>query len=109
VGMWRPDGPSLANIRQAIDESPETWKKATGARGLHKRFEFQGESLKRPPRGYPQDHPLLEDLKRKDFIAVTSLTREEVADPALPKALVKILKPTAAYMAFLCTAVGQPF
>ena len=109
VGMWRPDGPSLANIRQAIDESPETWKKATGARGLHKRFEFQGESLKRPPRGYPQDHPLLEDLKRKDFIAVTSLTREEVADPALPRTLVKILKPTAAYMAFLYTAVGQPF
>ena len=109
VGMWHPDSPSLAGIRQAIDESPDTWRKASRGRAFTKRFELQGDSLKRPPKGYAADHPMLEDLKRKDFIAVTSMTRAEVADPKLPKALGKILKPTEAYMAFLCAAVGQPF
>lgn len=109
AGMWRPDATALAGIRQRIDDAPEQWQKATGAKGLRRRFEFQGESLKRPPRGFDASHPLLEDLKRKDFIAVTPLSRAEVTDPALPGALAKLLRPTHTYMAFLCAAVGQPF
>jgi len=37
-------------------------------------FNLSGEALKRAPRGYSSDHPLLEDLKRKDFIAIGDLS-----------------------------------
>ena len=36
-------------------------------------FELTGLSLKRPPRGFDPNHPMIEDLKRKDFVAITSL------------------------------------
>ena len=58
AGCWHPDNPTLIRIRSAIVARPEAWKKAV--RGL----ELEGDSLSRPPRGYPCDHPLLEDLKR---------------------------------------------
>ena len=41
-------------------------------------WELSGDSLKRPPRGYPADHPLIEDLKRKDHIAVTHLKKSDL-------------------------------
>ena len=35
-----------------------------------------GESLKRVPSGYDKDHPLAEDLKRKNFAAPRATERE---------------------------------
>ncbi|MGZ3415273.1 MAG: DUF2461 domain-containing protein, partial [Isosphaeraceae bacterium] len=59
-GVWQPDPHALARMRDAIASHPEEWKKAK--RGLA----LGGDTLSRPPRGYPADHPLIEDLKRKD-------------------------------------------
>ena len=64
-GVWRPDNPTVTRIRQAIDEGQENWTRITKARAFAEVFEFEGESLKRPPRGYDPDHPLVEDLKRR--------------------------------------------
>ena len=71
-GVWRPDGPTVTKIREAIDEGQDEWTRITRARAFTGIFEFEGESLKRPPRGYDPGHPLVEDLKRKDFAVVTS-------------------------------------
>ena len=40
-----------------------------------------GESLKRPPRGYDPEHPLMEDLKRKDYVAITSFSEADASRP----------------------------
>ncbi len=76
VGIWRPDAATLGKIRTAIAESPEEWTAVRSKGGLGRGFELRGDSLKRPPAGYDPAHPLIEDLKRKDFIAVATLTRE---------------------------------
>ena len=34
---------------------------------------MDGESLVRPPRGFPADHELIEDIKRKNFVAMAPL------------------------------------
>jgi len=73
-GVWQPDPRSLARIRDAVAWKPEQWRKAK--RGL----ELGGETLSRPPRGYAADHPLIEDLKRKDFVASVDLTDKQVCD-----------------------------
>jgi uncharacterized protein (TIGR02453 family) len=62
-GVWQPDPRSLARIRDAVAWKPAEWREAK--RGL----ELGGDALSRAPRGYPTDHPLIEDLKRKDFVA----------------------------------------
>ena len=71
LGMWRPDRDSLHQIRQAILERPEPWTRALRAKMLRQRqFVLVGDSLKRPPRDCPADHPLIEDLKRTDYVAI---------------------------------------
>ena len=64
--------PAPVRIRDAIFSQPEEWKKAK--RGLL----LGGGSLTCPPRGYPAHHPLIQDLKRKDFVASVDLTQSQV-------------------------------
>jgi uncharacterized protein (TIGR02453 family) len=75
-GIWQPDRIPLLKIREAIVAQPEEWKKAI--RGLTLSDE---DKLSRPPKGFPREHPLLEDLKRKSFIALIDLTEKQICGP----------------------------
>ena len=65
-------------IREHIDQEPTAWKRASRSKRFTEVFEIGGDSLKRPPKGFDEDHPLIEDLKRKDFIASTRLTQKSI-------------------------------
>jgi uncharacterized protein (TIGR02453 family) len=108
-GMWRPEANSLKRVRDAIAGSPAKWKKATGANGFRASFGMGGESLTRPPRGYDESHPFIEDIKRKDFVAGAALLDSEVCSPDFHKTLAKQLEVMGPYMKFLTKAVGLPF
>jgi len=105
VGIWRPDSPSLAKIRQEIISKEKQWLAASLDKKFKKQFEFTGESLINAPRGYAKDHPLLEDLKRKDFIALSPLSDEEVCSPKLKSLVLKRFKAGEPLMMFLCKAL----
>ncbi|MGH2811827.1 MAG: DUF2461 domain-containing protein, partial [Actinomycetota bacterium] len=63
-GMYMPDSKALRSIREAIVEHPAKWK------AVKKAGELSAEdSLKRPPQGFSADHPYIEDLKLKHFVA----------------------------------------
>jgi len=79
AGVWHPDNRALTKIRTAIVAQPEQWKKAT------RKLELEGESLTRPPKGFDPNHPFIEDLKRKDFVASVALTEEQVCSLNLMK------------------------
>src|SRR6266446_5542523 len=78
VGIWHPEAKSVRKIRDAIVARPPSWKKAIADRKFRARFELGGDKLARPPKGYDPTHPLIEDLKRKDFIGGADFTRKEV-------------------------------
>lgn len=80
AGIWHPESKALNAIRSCIDENPATYQKALKAL-TDSGFAMDGDSLSRPPRGYDKRHPLIDELKRKDFIAVKSLTNHEVLQP----------------------------
>lgn len=108
AGIWRPDAKTAERIRQAILEKPDAWKKATG--GAFKRiFTLDGESRKRPPPGVPADHPLIEDLKRKDFIAVADVTRKELTGTTFIKDFAKRCRTATPFMKFLTDAMRLEF
>ena len=109
VGLWRPDPPSLAGIRDRISDKPDEWRKIVNQKSFVRSYERQGESLKRPPRGYDADSKVIEDLKRKDHMAVMSLSSKEISDKNFPKVLARELKKATPFMTFLCKAVGVPF
>jgi uncharacterized protein (TIGR02453 family) len=102
-GCWHPDPKSLAKIRDAIAWKSQEWKKAT--RGL----ELGGDKLSRPPRGYRADHPMVEDLKRKDFIASIDFTDKQVASDKFMNDIVAGCKKLKPLVGFLSQAVGLGF
>ena len=104
-GLWKPDSASLKLIREAIAEKPAEWEKVS----QNSAFELWGDSLKRPPRGFPADHLLVEDLKRKDHVAAISLTEEDVLKESFLDDFTGHCQSMAAYMAFLCKALRQPY
>ncbi len=75
AGVWHPDNRALTKIRTGIVREPEQWAKAI------RKLELEGESLTRPPRGFDPKHPLIKDIKRKDFVASVAMTEEQVCGP----------------------------
>lgn len=109
VGIWHPDTPTLAMVRRAIVADPQGWKKARDDRRFRASFDLSGDSLARPPRGFDPDHPLIDDLKRKDYIAVTSLTEREVIHAGFLDRFIGLCRDGAPFARYLCKATGVPF
>jgi uncharacterized protein (TIGR02453 family) len=105
VGIWRPDAVALGQVRDAIAAQGNKWRAAINGKVFKKYYVLGGESLSRPPRGYAKDHPMLEDLRRKDFIAIAALDDEQVLSPRLQKQVLDRFKAADSFMQFLCTAL----
>ena len=109
AGIWHPAADALARIRAAIAEQPASWRRAINGRAFKESFELGGSSLKRPPRGYDKDHPLIADLKRKDFMAISNLNLEDLYGDRIVNDVAKLFKKTTPLMKFLCKAIEVPF
>jgi uncharacterized protein (TIGR02453 family) len=108
AGMWQPANDRLADIRRQIDDDPARWKRIVNRKAFRETFDRVGDSLKRKPRDYDIDHPLIEDLKRKDHIGATSLSRSEVLDRKLIQTLTAHMKTSLPFVRFLCDALHLP-
>ena len=106
VGMWQPDAPALSKIRNAIVEHPEHWQRASMDEAFLGAFTVGGESLKNPPKGYDPNHPFIEDLKRKDFIASVSFSEVDACAPDFMDRYTEVCRRAAPYVGFLTTAIG---
>jgi uncharacterized protein (TIGR02453 family) len=102
-GIWHPEADALKRIRDAIVAAAPEWKKAV--RGLS----VGGESLKRPPKGYDPGHPLIDDLRRKDFTSGHKYQDREVCGPDFLDRFVDDCRATAPLVRFLSGALGLPF
>lgn len=109
LGIWRPDGKTLKKIRKGLVEDGKGWKKAISGKAFLDRLKLSGESLVRPPRGFDAEHPLIEDLKRKDFVAIAPLTQKAVMGPDFMKEFTKYCRAGAPFMAYLCKVLGLPY
>jgi len=110
LGVWRPDRDALYQIRQAILDRPEQWKRAVQAKSLRElQFLLDGDSLKRPPRNCPADHPLIEDLKRTDYAVWRDLQERDVLSTDFPERVAESFKACRSFMRFLCQALNVPY
>ncbi len=103
-GMWHPPKDSLAAIRDHIAAQPDEWQKVKDLD-----LNFMGESLKRPPRGYPADHVHVEDLKRKDFAAQATLKPSAVTKGDFMDTYVEACRRVDPLQRFIADAVGIPW
>ena len=109
AGVWRPGPGALAMIRARIHEEPGAWRRTRDAKPFRASFTFGGESLKTIPRGFPKDHPLAEDLRRKDFIAIHEVPLPEALEPDFPNLVAARMRDARGFMRFLCQAIDVPF
>lgn len=109
VGIWHPDSSALKQIRDAIVEDPAGWKRASRAKSFTGTFELAGDRLKRAPKGFDPEHPMIEDLKWKDYIGVVDLDEAFVTKGDLTKRLAKTFAAGSPLMRFLCGALDVPF
>ncbi len=105
-GVWRPPTPALAAIRQAIADDPEAWTKARDHASFRAAFELSGDSLKKAPRGTDPNHPMIEDLKRKDFIGVASLGEEALVAERFIDHFAALCRSAIPFQRWLCEALG---
>jgi uncharacterized protein (TIGR02453 family) len=106
AGIWHPDAPALARIREAIADDPKSW---SAAKRVGARFELAGESLKRAPAGYEPEHPLIDDLKRKDFICAARLSEKDVCARGFVDEFAGLCREASQLVRFLCAVLEIPF
>jgi len=104
AGIWHPESKALNAIRMCIDENPNAYQKALQALQSHG-FIMDGDSLSRPPKGFDKTHPLLTELKRKDFIAVKNIDFEELCKPGAVNFCAQQFQHCSQLMAYLCFAL----
>jgi len=109
AGIWHPDSATLAKIRSFIDNYPQRWREASNDDAFKRVYTLTGDALKRAPRGYEESHPLIEDIKRKDFIGVTPLLPELLLQDDLTGLIGNQFVAAAPFMNLLCSAVGLPY
>jgi len=105
AGLWHPEPQALHAIRMRIVEQPARWGKASTNGAFRGRFELAGDRLARLPRGFAADAPHVEDLKRKDFIAVSTIANADVLQPDFCDDVAARFKAAAPLMSFLCAAL----
>jgi uncharacterized protein (TIGR02453 family) len=109
AGIWQPDTQTLTKIRDALVENQSRWQQIISEQAFKSTYRLEGDSLKRPPKGYDPDHPFIEDLKRKDFVAGKPLTEAEVYAPDFIDRFAENCLVVAPFVEFLTTAVGLPW
>jgi uncharacterized protein (TIGR02453 family) len=108
-GIWRPDTDATNRIREAIVAESDTWTRATRSGAFAKHLELGGDSLKRVPTGADPEHPLADDLKRKDFFGSARLSESDVVTSGFLDEYARICRAAAPLMRFLCNALELPY
>ena len=109
VGIWRPEPKALTRVREFIMDNPASWRQVTRGGRFRRHFRLVGESLVRPPRGVSPDHELLEDLKRKDFLALHDCRVADIHDAGFPQQVLQRFRDARPFMKYLCDALEVPF
>ena len=78
-GLYQPDKAQLAAIRQEIDYNADELKARLAAPDFQRYFgELGGDKLKKSPAAYSVDHPEIELLKHKSFVATHQMADADV-------------------------------
>ena len=109
AGLWHPEADTLRRIRHFIADNPGAWQAAVHSPAFRRRFELGGEQLQRAPRGFPPDHPLIEDLKRTSFVGTIPLSDVVGLGQGLRRSVASALTGLAPLVDYLCASLDLEF
>ncbi len=107
AGVYHPPSDLLAKIRQEIDYNPKDFLKIVEKKSWKEEFgALEGERLIRAPKGYPIDHPQIQYLQLKSFMALKRFKDTEVTDSKFSKTILQTYKRMSPLVQFLQTAIS---
>jgi uncharacterized protein (TIGR02453 family) len=107
-GIYMPEAPILAAVRQEIDYDLKGFNAILNNKNFKKTFgglSAEG-SLVRPPKGYEESNPAIVHLKNKHFIVVQNLPDTVVLSKNLLKTTISTFETMAPFIGFLKRAKG---
>jgi uncharacterized protein (TIGR02453 family) len=108
VGFWMPEAAVLKKIREEIDYNTDEFLEIVNAGSFSKTFSLSKEdTLKNAPKGYEINHPQIEFLKLKSFIAIYPFTDKEILDNGIVDKLKSAFENIQPFVLFLRNAVAQ--
>lgn len=109
-GLWMPEAPALKAVRQEIDYNWDEFQSLLSAKAFKTNFNdlYKGGdvSLVKMPKGYTVDHPAIDYLKLKSFIAETHIPDAVLTTAALHKKTVAAFEALYPFLQFLNRAVA---
>ena len=110
AGLWHPQPATQRAVRQFIFDNPGSWKAAAHAPAFRRKFELdEDETLVRPPRGFPPEFAFIDDLKRRNFVALRAIDDGVITGPRLRKTLAADLAALGPFVDYLCAALDLEF
>ncbi|MEP7703093.1 DUF2461 domain-containing protein [Paraglaciecola sp. 25GB23A] len=109
VGTWHPQPEALQAIREHIEKKPGPYQDAIEHQPFTEYFELAGDSLIRPPKGFDSSHPLINEIKRKDFIALCPIQESELYQDDFCQRIASRFGRAQPLQKFLCEALGLRF
>jgi uncharacterized protein (TIGR02453 family) len=96
-GLYHPEKEKLNAVRQEIDYNEKEFLEIVENNKFRNVFgEIHGDRLKKAPKGYSPDHPIIAWLKMKDFVFMHAFDEKVLLKDDGPEYLIdkiKILKP----------------
>ena len=106
-GLYMPEGEQLKLIRKQIDEDPRALKKIIADKDFVKYFGgLSGDKLKTAPKGYAPDHPEIELLKHKQFLAIRNVKESDVTSPKFVQNTISAFKAMKPFNEYLSGLLG---
>lgn len=111
VGLWNPKPAVAHSIRRHINDHPDAWRTAAHTEAFENTWGLSHaeDSLKRLPSQYDPDHPFVDDIRLKSFIASRALSQKAITSTSFADDLSTDLGRARPLAAFLCEATGLPF
>lgn len=101
-GAYMPPSPWLSAIRERIDENGEKLLKITCHKDFKRIFgKIEGEKLKSAPKGYGRDHPFIDLLRYKSFLAFRNISDREITGSGSADLIIEACKAMIPFNDFL--------
>ena len=106
-GLWDPTASQLAMMRSALAEDAEPFRNIIEAPDFIRHFgALSGDSLKTAPQGYDREHPQIELLRRKQFMAIHRFGDDLVDSQKLVPQVLTVFKALRPFAVYIESALG---
>jgi uncharacterized protein (TIGR02453 family) len=107
AGAYMPEKDQLAAIRHWLLENHAAFRKVLQKAAIRKTFSgFDGNSLTRPPKGFPKEHPALDLIQCRQWGLSTTLPAETALEADFAATLIRHFKLAAPVVNALNTPIA---